>query len=60
MTSTPPGVLAAAAEAEQTERRAAARKLELAYRWAVLHPATGDTGVATHGGPALDVLTTDE
>jgi len=54
------GVLAAAAEAEQAERRAAARKLQLAYQWAVLNPATQDTGVATPGGPALDVLNKDE
>ena len=49
----PAGVLDAVAEAEQTERRAALRKLELAYQWAVLHPATADTGVETPGGPAL-------
>ena len=35
-------------------------KLRLAYQWAILHPATNETGVATHGGPALDVLTRDE
>jgi hypothetical protein len=49
----PVGVLEAAAEAEQAERRAAFRKLELAHQWAVLHPATQDTGVETPGGPAL-------
>ena len=49
----PAAVLEAAAEAEQAERRAALRKLELAYQWAVLHPATADTGVETPGGPAL-------
>ena len=42
------------------ERRAALRKLQLAYQWAVLHPATHGTGVATHGGPALEVLNHDE
>ena len=35
-------------------------KLRLAHQWAVLHPATAETGVATPGGPALDVLTKDE
>ena len=54
------GVLEAAAEAELMERRASLMKLRLAYQWAVLHPATSDTGVATHGGPALGVLTMDE
>ena len=46
----PAGVLEAAAEAEQAERRAAFRKLELAAHWADLHPATADTGVETFGG----------
>ena len=54
------GVLQAAAEAEQAERRAAADELRLAYQWAVLNPATTETGVETPGGPALDVLTKDE
>ena len=49
----PVGVLEAAAEAEQAERRAAFRKLQLAAHWADLHPATTDTGVETPGGPAL-------
>ncbi len=52
------GVLEAAAQAEQAERRAALMKLRLAYQWAILNPATPETGVATPGGPALDVLTT--
>jgi hypothetical protein len=56
----PAGVLAAAAAAERDERRAALRKLELAYQWAVLHPATAETGVQTPGGPAMDVLDADE
>ncbi len=50
------GVLDAIAVAEFDERAAAARKLALAYQWAVLHPASEDAGVATHGGPALWVL----
>src|ERR687897_1842814 len=49
----PTGVLEAAAEAEQAERRAAFGKLQLAAHWADLHPATADTGVETPGGPAL-------
>src|SRR4029079_7544079 len=49
----PTGVLEAAAQAEQAERRAAFRKLELAAHWADLHPANQDTGVETFGGPAL-------
>ena len=49
----PAGVLEAAAEAEQTERRAAFRKLQLAAHWADLHPAAADTGVETPGGAAL-------
>ena len=49
----PAGVLEAAAEAEQTERRAAFRKLQLAAHWADLHPATADTCVETFGGAAL-------
>jgi hypothetical protein len=54
------GVLQAAAEAETAERRASVMKLRLAYQWAIVQPATADTGVATHGGPALDVLSQDE
>ena len=49
----PTAVLEAAAEAEQTERRAAFRKLALAAHWADLHPATIYTGVETAGGAAL-------
>ena len=37
----------------ETERRAAFRKLQLAAHWADLHPATTDTGVETFGGAAL-------
>jgi hypothetical protein len=54
------GVLDAISEADRAERRAAAEKLALAYHWAVLHPATEQSGVATPGGPALDVLFTPE
>jgi hypothetical protein len=52
------GVLDAIAEADRDERDAAARKLALAYEWAVLHPAGED--VATHAGPALGVLFASE
>src|SRR4051794_39371182 len=52
----PTELLAALAEADLVERAAAVRKFELAYQWTVLHPATDQTGVATPGGPALDVL----
>ena len=54
------GVLDAISDADRAERRAAVEKLALAYHWAVLHPATEETGVATPGGPALDVLFTPE
>ena len=55
------GVLEAAAEAERAERRASLMKLRLAYQWAVLHPATRETGVETPGGQAaFDVLTREE
>ncbi len=54
------GVLAMAAEAEQAERAAALLKLRLAHQWAVLHPATTETGVTTPTGAALDVLTKAE
>ena len=50
--------LASANEREIRERELL--RLELAHQWAVLHPATADTGVATPAGPALDVLTIDE
>ncbi|MEO6511898.1 MAG: hypothetical protein ABIO16_12950, partial [Nocardioides sp.] len=50
------GVLEELVEADWAERSAAARKLALAYQWAVLHPATEDTGVATYGGAVLHVL----
>jgi len=56
----PASVLEAAAEADLAERRAAVRKLELAHQWALLHPATRESGVATPVGPALDVLDGEE
>ena len=50
--------LAAANERETRERETL--KLRLAYQWAILHPATADSGVETWDGPSLDVLTSEE
>jgi hypothetical protein len=41
-------VLAAAAATEREARMVELRRLELAVQWCVLHPATAETGVATH------------
>ena len=41
-------VLAAAAATEREARMVELRRLELAVQWCVLHPATTETGVATH------------
>jgi Domain of unknown function (DUF222) len=54
------GVLEWAATKERESRRVEVDKLELARQWAVLNPAKVDTGVATWGGAALDVLDADE
>ncbi len=54
------GVLEAARENEREIREREFLKLRLAAHWADLHPATEDSGVATPGGPALDVLLADE
>ena len=56
----PAGVLAEAERVEVESRRIEIRRLELAYQWAVLHPATAETGVETPGGPALGVLDAEE
>jgi hypothetical protein len=56
----PAGLLAEAADNERAIRQGEVRRLDLAYEWAVRHPATTETGVATPGGPALDVLDTPE
>jgi hypothetical protein len=56
----PAGVLAEAKRVEIESRRIEVRRLELAYQWAVLHPADEDTGVETPGGPGLGVLDADE
>ena len=56
----PAGVLAEAGRVEIESRRIEVRRLQLAYQWTVLHPATEDTGVETPGGPGLGVLDADE
>jgi hypothetical protein len=56
----PAGVLALAEANEREIRERELLRLQLAHQWAVLHPATGETGVATHGGAALEVLTAEE
>ena len=56
----PAGVLAMAEANEREIRERELLRLELAYQWAVLHPASGETGVETPGGPALGVLTAEE
>ena len=50
--------LAAANERELREREAF--KLRLAYQWAVMHPATADSGVETWGGAVLPTILTNE
>jgi hypothetical protein len=49
----PDGVLAGLVEAETAERMAGRAKLELALRWCVLHPATGESGAAVWGDAGL-------
>ena len=44
----PSMVLAAAAATERESRMVELRRLELAVQWCVQHPATAETGVATH------------
>ena len=56
----PAGVLALAADNEREIRERELLRLELAYQWAILHPATADTGVETPGGPGLGVLEAEE
>ncbi len=56
-----PVALLEVAEANEREiRQREVLRLRLACQWAVLHPATAESGVATPGGPALGVLTHDE
>src|SRR5215207_166197 len=57
----PAALLDLAAANERELRKLEARKLRLAYQWAVTHPATADSGVETWDGPVLpDVLTAEE
>ena len=55
MTSTPPACSRRSRRTNGRSGSASLRRLELAYQWAVLHPATEDSGVETPGGPALDI-----
>ena len=49
----PQALLDLLADADHRERAAALDKLLIAHQWAVLHPATADSGVSTWGGEAL-------
>ena len=49
----PEALLDLLADADQRERTAARDKLLIAHQWAVVHPATEDSGVSTWGGEAL-------
>src|SRR4051794_11462243 len=51
-------ILAAANERGLREREAF--KLRLAHQWAVMHPATADSGVDTWGGAVLPTILTNE
>ena len=58
----PEALLDALADADRRVREGEREKLRIAHQWAVLHPATADTGVATWGGDSLllPALLTDE
>ncbi len=58
----PEALLDALADADRQVREGEREKLRIAHQWAVLHPATADTGVATWGGDSLllPALLTDE
>jgi hypothetical protein len=56
----PAALLEVAAANEREIRERELLRLRLAYQWAIGHPATPDTGIATPGGPALDVLDGEE
>ena len=49
----PEALLDLLADADHRERAAARDKLLIAHQWAVLHPATAESGVSTWGGEAL-------
>ena len=50
---TPSALLDLLADADRREREAARDKLLIAHQWAVVHPATAESGVSTWGGEAL-------
>ena len=50
------GVLARIADAERRDREVQREKLQLAYHWCVLHPATSESGTATWGDTGLPGL----
>ena len=52
----PAGVLARIADAERRDREVQLEKLQLAYHWCVLHPATAESGTATWGDAGLPGL----
>ncbi len=58
----PEALLDALADADRQVREGEREKLRIAHQWAVRHPATAETGVATWGGDILLVpaLRTDE
>ena len=49
----PEALLDLLADADRRERTAARDKLLIAHQWAVVHPATAESGVSTWGGEAL-------
>ena len=55
----PAALLDLAATNERELREREVLKLRLAYQWAVMHPATADSGVETWGGPVLPTVLTD-
>ena len=59
-TSTPPACSPKPRGSRWSPVEIEVRRLQLAYQWAVLHPATADTGVETPAGPGLGVLDADE
>ena len=49
----PSALLDALADADRKVREGEREKLRIAHQWAVVHPASEDTGVATWGGDIL-------
>ncbi|GAA2123173.1 HNH endonuclease signature motif containing protein [Nocardioides bigeumensis] len=54
----PSALLDALAVVDRRARQAEADKLQIAYQWAIMHPATAETGTSTWGGDSF--LLTDE